>query len=342
MPTRQSRKNKTRTNGANIVAAILLAALICLTVFFVVHMLRSDSSAPIDPSADFDSAYMIAEFLFFDISEREPVWEERAIPLYNYEGEPKSQNELLNAVLAIWLRGPSSNALTNYLPAAINATAEIHAFNVARIVFDNNLDELSPIRKTRCLTSLVWSLTSLPFVTDIIIYEEDLRSLLPGGEAIGTLNRSTMPVEGLHQHNPSQVISLHFVDISFTNLAIETRIIQPNPNRDIMEYIIEELIRGPNNPQMFFSAIPSSITLNAVWTESLPNTDPATNIAFVDFCANFRPEGGLTERFMIDSIVYSLTELDHISAVRFLINGDAIADDAGFERFMGVVFKRES
>jgi germination protein M len=117
------------------------------------------------------------------------------------------------------------------------------------------------------------------------------------------------------------------------HLVPEERVIERNNNRILEWCIVSELLEGSayNNNR----TIPADVSILSVHT-----TD---NTSYVNFSAAFRSEGGsLAEMFMIYSIVNSLTELEHVDKVQFLVNNNLITDDMGFNLNLGSPVKRDA
>jgi len=293
-------------------AAVLLALIIMLAAYIVFITLRSGNEQP-------DAT--VIELLFFNTATLDDAIEERTI-LGNTE------SALLNAAFEEWLLGPSYPALTNFLPQNAIVSVQHMPDGYALVVFSEHINELPALEINLCHASLVLSLTSLPFITDVVIYVNETY--------VRTANRgNTHLVEDtIPPPYESIVIFLYFANAMGTHLAREGRIIYRNPNRPIEQYVIEQLIAGPGN-EAHSPTISPHVTLISIYTDD-------NNISYVNLCAEFRSDGSAAELFMIYSIVNSLTALPHIDKVQFLINHDLIRDDMGFHQSLTSPIERDT
>lgn len=78
------------------------------------------------------------------------------------------------------------------------------------------------------------------------------------------------------------------------------------------EAVLKELFKGPTDSKLS-NAIPSGVTLN--------NVQVVEKIAYVDFSRQNLNGGSLEESLIIKQIVKTLTWLDSVDKVQFLVNG---------------------
>jgi spore germination protein GerM len=83
-------------------------------------------------------------------------------------------------------------------------------------------------------------------------------------------------------------------------------------NKSLAETAMEELIKGPEGEDAS-EVIPSKVELISV--------EVADNIAYVNFSSTNMGGGSLQEYYLIDSVIMTLTELEDINAVQFLVDG---------------------
>ena len=113
------------------------------------------------------------------------------------------------------------------------------------------------------------------------------------------------------------IVSLYFKNIETNSLIAEARCIDvKNLSKDPYTYLINLLISGPENEKLE-SAIPEGTKVNSCTLKG--------NTVYVDLSAEFvnNAASGINEESMIVySIVNTLTELNEVSGVKFLINGE--------------------
>lgn len=114
-----------------------------------------------------------------------------------------------------------------------------------------------------------------------------------------------------------RLVYLYFPDEEALFLHPESRQVRVL-KEDLPQTIVSELIKGPQNKKLYPS-LPSSTRLLSLKIEN--------QIAYVDLSQDFPrdyPGGTTGEHMALGSIVLSLTELDNIDSVQFLIEGEKV------------------
>ena len=113
------------------------------------------------------------------------------------------------------------------------------------------------------------------------------------------------------------IISLYFKNIETNSLTTEAKAIDvKNLYQDPYTFLINMLIRGPESEKLE-SAIPEGTKVNSCTLKG--------NTVYVDLSKEFidnAPYGIEEESIIIYSIVNTLTELNEVNGVKFLINGE--------------------
>jgi len=113
------------------------------------------------------------------------------------------------------------------------------------------------------------------------------------------------------------IVSLYFKNIETNSLIAEARCIDVKDlSKDPYTYLINLLISGPENEKLE-SAIPEGTKVNSCVLKG--------NTVYVDLSTDFinnAPSGINEESMIVYSIVNTLTELNEVSGVKFLINGE--------------------
>lgn len=113
------------------------------------------------------------------------------------------------------------------------------------------------------------------------------------------------------------IVSLYFKNIETNSLIAEARCIDvKNLAKDPYSYLINLLITEPENEKLE-STIPEGTKVNSCTLKG--------NTVYVDLSADFvnnAPSGINEESMIVYSIVNTLTELNEVSGVKFLINGE--------------------
>ena len=113
------------------------------------------------------------------------------------------------------------------------------------------------------------------------------------------------------------IICLYFKNIETNSLIAEAKCIDVKAlTKDPYNYLINLLIAGPESEKLE-SAIPEGTKVNSCTLKG--------NTVYVDLSKEFvdnAPSGVEEESMVVYSIVNTLTELNEVSYVRFLINGE--------------------
>lgn len=113
------------------------------------------------------------------------------------------------------------------------------------------------------------------------------------------------------------IISLYFKNIETNSLVAEAKCIDVKElYKEPYTYLINMLITGPENEKLE-SAIPEGTKVNSCNLKG--------NTLYVDLSKEFidnAPSGIEEESMVVYSIVNTLTELNEISEIKFLINGE--------------------
>ena len=113
------------------------------------------------------------------------------------------------------------------------------------------------------------------------------------------------------------IVSLYFKNIETNSLVAEAKCIDVKElYKEPYSYLINMLITGPESKKLE-SAIPEGTKVNSCTLKG--------NTLFVDLSKEFidnAPSGIEEESIIVYSIVNTLTELNEVSSVKFLINGE--------------------
>lgn len=117
-----------------------------------------------------------------------------------------------------------------------------------------------------------------------------------------------------HEEETTKDIVLYFSDYQAEYAVAEIRKVEVEGS--IEETVFKELKKGPENEQLY-GVIPKGTRLLSIQTED--------GVCTVDLSEEFvsnQPGGTAAETITINSIVNTLTELEHIDSVQFRIEGD--------------------
>lgn len=131
--------------------------------------------------------------------------------------------------------------------------------------------------------------------------------------AIGCGERQDIDKEDNTENN-MEIITLYFADEEAINLVSE-KVQVDIEGKSIENVIIGELQKGPREPEKGHNpTIPSNIKILGVEVKD--------NTAFINISSENLTGGSTEEKFLIDSVVMSLTEVDYIDKVQFQVDGE--------------------
>ena len=212
---------------------------------------------------------------------------------------------------------PKSTNLTSSVPEDLEILGYTLTDYNLDINISNHYNNLSNVEKLVFRSSFVWTITETDFVNNVKIFVDGEEQKY--NDNIEYLNRSNIllnPIISPDKIEREKVI-LYFANQN-NKLVEETRNIQVKQNKSMELHIVEELINGPKLEENI-KTIPSETKIRNIKTED--------SICYVDLSSDFitKISGNKTnESLAIYSIVNSLTNLDNVNKVQFLIDGEKI------------------
>ncbi len=225
-----------------------------------------------------------------------------------------TDEEMIDAVINALSRGP----LVTSVPINFQMPVKGYQLNdkIVSIWFNDEYSKLSTPNQIITRASLLYSLTELDFVEGVVFYAGDSEIVNGNGEPIGTLTRRSLLTGVIDPKPPTNIklITLYFAKQNSDKLYKETREIHINDKTPLEKYIVEELIKGPRSNDLM-AIIPKDTKID-VKTES--------GVCQVDFSAEIKSKqfsSTKSKELLLYSIVNSLTELNNIQKVIFLVDG---------------------
>ncbi len=239
--------------------------------------------------------------------------------LYGKNPEELIPNELAEDIVGYLKTGVKGST---YEPS-VESGLEVEQVNVlGNSVFINfNIDYylMPPIKELQTRTAIVRSLTSFDTFKEVEFFVGS-KPLIFDGIEIGRMSKHDVLLtfdESL-EGNEYQNATIYYPDPEIEKLVETDVVIDIAPDRKIEEIIIDQLRRGDDQ------VLPPYVELLNVYTHN--------GICFIDFSSEFLTmpiKEGLNERLVVYAIVNSLVELDHVSTVQILINGNVVSDFKG-------------
>lgn len=189
---------------------------------------------------------------------------------------------------------------------------------IAVVNFSKEFSDFTNAKYTLSPAALAKTLCSLDFISGANILVEGEPALGIDGAPIGVIMRSDVTDVTAPTDTTKTTIVLYFANETGEGLTTERRDVEFSSSTTVEKVIVEELIKGPKNAGNI-SVIPADVKVISVETKN--------RVCFVNLSKEFvnKFQGGSTgEAFVVYSIVNSLTELDTVGSVQFLIGGEKI------------------
>ncbi|MDR1914207.1 MAG: GerMN domain-containing protein [Clostridiales bacterium] len=249
-------------------------------------------------------------------------YEERVIPI-------NDNVEMAKSVLEEFIIGPKSQNLVKTMPndmMIINKTQIVNDVTqtIFEIEFSREYYNMTPIEESFFRASFVWTMTDLDFIDSVHIYVEGNEVLFSNAQPMGLQSRETIDINPRISPNKvtTREVVLYFTDETGTVLIPENRTIEVNPDLPIEQFVVQELINGPQLEGRFATVSPD-VKIREVETEN--------GICFVNLSMDFiskTPASNATDQISVYSIVNSLIELK-VKKVQFLIESESVTQFKG-------------
>ena len=237
----------------------------------------------------------------------------------------KDDADLAETVIEKLRKGPSASKHGRIMPRNTKLQ-RIEFTDAYGIIVDFSSGFLSqdPSRNVLNVYAVTKSLCSTGIVTNVMVTVDGAGISDRDGNLLEFVAASDINLETEEYQSEMRDVVLYFGDRSSTQLVKETRTIKITDQQPIEQYIINELIKGPDDKTM--QAVLSKNTV-------LMSVDAEDNICYLSFRSSFLKENAGDanhERQVIYSIVNSLTELNTISRVQFYMDGKRVDNFGSF------------
>ncbi len=256
-----------------------------------------------------DNVKMIEVTLYFPTLDNSALKKEvREIPVEN------------QAILKACIKALSEGPKTAGLRAPIPEGTEVRGISIKNktAVVDLSKEFLgnSGLDEVTARFSIVNTLAEIEGVDKVRLWVEGAEMIGPSGMPLGDMRPVVLDADGCPVPGEIMTVTLYFSDSQAMYVVGEKRDIEVPKGTPPEEQVIYELIAGPRTDDLW-SAIPDGTRLISAGTKN--------GLCTVDFSKEFvenSPGGTASERMAIYSIVNTLTELEGIQQVQFLIEGE--------------------
>ena len=219
--------------------------------------------------------------------------------------------DALETAVELFAAPGQTGALTGALPEGVTVEGWSLDNNTVILALSEEFLDLSDIQKAAAAFCAVMTFTALDEVEAVTVMAGDqvvFSGLIPADALFN-----------MTEVDPyTRQLRLYFAGSDGRYLVSEYHILALDEGASLERYVMEELLRGPNNRELQ-SAIPAGTELLSCRTED--------GVCTVDLSAAFyenRPDTALGERLAVYSIVNSLTVLSQVDRVVLLVEGQPV------------------
>lgn len=293
--------------GRKIICMLLIVAVIAAAVGVLMNMYDSSGET------------VSLELYFLNDSATTIVAEKRDIGF-------EDVSQLPDKVLETLRSGPSDSK--NTMVMAKSVTWSVTA-NGAKLLVDFSQDFLTTDDTKNLLATyaVVKSLCQINGVASVKVMVEGGELIAPDNSRIGYLTARDINLESDSHTSETRAIKLYFTDEK-GQLSAEYRTVKVTDTIPLGQYVVSELIKGPEKEGL--TAVLASDT-------KLISVEITDGTAYVNMMQNFIDKNSGApekERLAVYSIVNSVTALDGVSNVQFLIDGKKTRGFSGVDLTM--------
>ena len=233
--------------------------------------------------------------------------------------EPTDDDNKLINLVNLLIKGPKDSVeKKRAIPENTTLLSLTRDENVAIVNFSNAFYGATDIDNSLAAATIVMTLCDTKIVEKVKILVEGQELINSDKIAYGALGSDDI-ISDASQAKNTRVISLYFPTKFGNALQAEKRTVTQNDKEPIEKIAISELMKGSYSLNDGQKLIPAEA--------KLISTEIKDGVCFVNFSKEFvdkRTAGSSAELLTIYSIVNTLTELDNIDKVQFLIEGKKV------------------
>ena len=249
-----------------------------------------------------------AKLYFVNSDSTELVQETREISI------PDDQS-IAESVVKELLTGPKNPEYKAIIPKTAKLNSVSLAGTLAIIDFSKEVYPETDADILLLSTSLLRTVAEIEGITRVLVTVEGKDFETSDGDTIGIMDKDDIVYDTTPEVKQQQYITLYFADSDGAALAEEERKITINEKEKIEMQAMKELIKGPADKNLNRTIAAETKILSVETKES---------VCFVNLSQEFvarHPGGTMGEQLTIYSIVNTLTSLEGIEKVQFLVEG---------------------
>ncbi len=309
-------------NIPKLILTLVITIVVCITVIFVARYMFNVFGNGIKKECE----------LYFLNSEQTTLQSELREVRYKDSADLciKVIDELIKGPKAVGIK-PILNSNVKFLSVDMNDNANIITnFSQEFLTGDSSKDILR-------VYAVVKTLCSISGIESVKVNVDGNDIVAPDGEIIGALKANDIKLMSDVNEGELHEVTLYFTKQNTGKLYSEKRSIKITDQRPLAQHVVQELINGPKTQELVACLSDSSTLIGVTILD---------NKCYVDFKNGFISKNSGSDEhklLAIYSIVNSLTELDSVGRVQFLVDGKRIEKfgeiemDHLFERNTGII-----
>lgn len=233
--------------------------------------------------------------------------EEREIQVVN--------GAILKAIIFALIDGPTTQGLRKTIPEGTVLRGISIKDKVATVDFSKEFEKTNGLEEIVARLSVVNTLTGINGIEKVRLHIEGNDMIGPSGMPLGDMSPALLDTDGKPIAGEVKNITLYFADSDAINVVAEKRDVIMTKNDSLEKTVFLELMKGPK-AQGLHATVPKGTKLLSISTKN--------GLCTINLSSEFvdnSPGGTASERMTLASVVNTLTELDGIEKVQFLIDG---------------------
>jgi germination protein M len=222
---------------------------------------------------------------------------------------------ILKACITALAEGPKTEGLRNPIPEGTKLLGISVHDKVATVDFSNEFQMTNGVSEITTRFSVVNTLTGISGVEKVRLHINGGEMIGASGMPLGEIGPVSFDGNGMPVDGEMKTVTLYFSDSNAEFIVGEKRDIAVEAGESIEEAILRELFKGPVNENLW-DAIPDGTKLLSVSTK-----DDLCTVNLSKEYVDKSPGGTASERMAIWTVVDTLTEIEGVKKVQFLIEG---------------------
>lgn len=222
---------------------------------------------------------------------------------------------ILKASVLALAQGPKTAGLRNPIPEGTTLLGISIKDKVAVVDFSEEFLHTSGLEEVTARLSVVNTLTQISGIEKVRLHIKGEEMIGPSGLPLGDMEPAKLNEDGTPTAGKKMTVTLYFSDNEAMYLVGEKRDVTVNEGDKPEAAVIRELIKGPKTDELW-DVIPEGTKLLSVNTKN--------GLCTIDLSSEYvdnSPGGTTSEMMAVYSVVNSLTSLEGIEKVQFLIEG---------------------